>query len=121
MVRSIDGQGRVRARKPPPVGIERPCVSSRSAEYPGSGIVALPGVVSVTPGSGEITIAPVSVCHQVSTIGHRPPPIRSLYQIHASGLIGSPTEPSSRSRDRSWRAGYASPHFMNARIAVGAV
>ena len=40
---------------------------------------------------------PVSVCHQVSTIGQRPPPMCSRYQIQASGLIGSPTEPSSRS------------------------
>ncbi len=30
-------------------------------------------------------MAPVSVCHQVSTIGVRPPPITSRYQIHASG------------------------------------
>jgi hypothetical protein len=27
------------------------------------------------PGSGEIMIAPVSVCHQVSTTGQRSPPI----------------------------------------------
>ena len=59
--------------------------------------MAEPGFVVVMPGSGVIMIAPVSVCHQVSTIGQRPPPIRSWYQIHASGLIGSPTEPSSRS------------------------
>ena len=43
------------------------------------------------------------------------------YQIHASGLIGSPTLPSSRSEDRSNCAGISSPHFMNVRIAVGAV
>ena len=66
-------------------------------------------------------IIPVSVCHHVSTIGHRPPPITCWYQIHASGLIGSPTEPSRRSDDRSWRSGNSVPHFMNARIAVGAV
>src|ERR1039458_3778419 len=35
-------------------------------------------------------MAPVSVCHQVSTIGHRPFPISRWYHIHASGLIGSP-------------------------------
>jgi hypothetical protein len=46
-------------------------------------------------------IAPVSVCHHVSTIGQRSPPMCSWYQIHASGLIGSPTEPSRRSDDRS--------------------
>ena len=43
------------------------------------------------------------------------------YQIHASGLIGSPTDPSRRSDERSCLAGHSVPHFMNARIAVGAV
>ena len=66
-------------------------------------------------------IAPVSVCHQVSTIGQRPPPITSWYHIHASGLIGSPTVPSRRSDDRSCFFGHSSPQRMNARIAVGAV
>ncbi len=83
--------------------------------------MALPGLRVVIPGSGEIMIAPVSVCHQVSTIGQRPPPISFRYQIQASGLIGSPTEPSSRRLDRSWRAGCSDPHFMKVRIAVGAV
>ena len=46
-----------------------------SASMPGSGSVHEPGLVAVTPGSGEIMMAPVSVCHQVSTIGQRPPPI----------------------------------------------
>ena len=64
---------------------------------------------------------PVSVCHQVSTIGQRLPPMCSWYHIHASGLIGSPTEPSSRSDDRSCFAGSSAPHFMNVRMAVGAV
>ena len=40
---------------------------------------------------------PVSVCHQVSTIGQRPSPTTRWYQSQASGLIGSPTVPSSRS------------------------
>ena len=44
---------------------------------PKKGSVALPGLVGVAPGSGVIMIAPVSVCHQVSTIGQRPPPIFS--------------------------------------------
>ena len=75
----------------------------------------------VSPGSGVIMIAPVSVCHQVSTIGQRPPPITSWYQSQARGLIGSPTEPSSRSEERSCLSGCSRPHFMQARIAVGAV
>ena len=43
------------------------------------------------------------------------------YQIQASGLMGSPTDPSSRNDERSKSAGICSPHFMNVRIAVGAV
>ncbi len=88
---------------------------------PGSGRVQEPGLVAVTPGSGAIMMQPVSVCHQVSTIGQRPPPITRWYHIQASGLIGSPTEPSSRRRERSYFAGMSSPSFMSARIAVGAV
>ena len=88
---------------------------------PGSGRVAEPGLVSVIPGSGVIMMWPVSVCHQVSTIGQRSPPITLWYQSHAFGLIGSPTVPSRRSEDRSCLAGYCGPHFMHARIAVGAV
>ena len=45
----------------------------------------------------------------------------SRYQIHASGLIGSPTDPSTRSEDRSNFSGISLPHFMNVRISVGAV
>ena len=66
-------------------------------------------------------IPPVSVCHQVSTIGQRPPPMTFQYHSHALGLIGSPTVPSRRSLERSWRSGYFAPHLMQARIAVGAV
>src|SRR5690349_24868212 len=87
---------------------------------PGNGKVALPGLVVVTPGSGVIMIWPVSVCHHVSTIGALPPPMCSRYQSHASGLIGSPTDPRTRSVERSCLAGWSGPCFMNARIAVGA-
>ena len=66
-------------------------------------------------------IVPVSVCHQVSTIGQRSPPMTLWYQSQAFGLIGSPTVPSSRSEERSCFSGYSAPHFMQARIAVGAV
>ena len=58
--------------------------------------MADPGLVAVIPGSGVIMIAPVSVCHHVSTIGQRPEPITLWYHSHAFGLIGSPTEPSRR-------------------------
>ena len=85
---------------------------------------AEPGFAACAPGSVVIMMLPVSVCHQVSTTGQRPPPITSRYQIQAFGLIGSPTLPSSRSDERSrssmW-CGSAACHFMHALIAVGAV
>ena len=87
---------------------------------PGNAKVAEPGLVVVAPGSGVIMIWPVSVCHQVSTIGVRPPPMCSRYQSHASGLIGSPTEPRTRSDVRSCFRGQSIPCFMNDRMAVGA-
>src|SRR5688500_20374882 len=101
MVRRIDGHGFVIAGSPPPTRIDLPDEASRSAAIPGKGTVALPGLVAVTPGKGVIMIAPVSGCHHVSTIGHRERPRFSWYQIQASGLIGSPTEPRSRRVDRS--------------------
>ena len=88
---------------------------------PGNGFVAEPGFSTVTPGSGVMRMWPVSVCHHVSTTGQRPPPITFQYQTHASGLIGSPTLPSSRRLERSQRLGYCSPQRMKVRIAVGAV
>jgi hypothetical protein len=97
-----------------------PSPSTTSASTPGNGNVADPGFVVVTPGRGVIMIIPVSVCHHVSTIGVLPPPMCSWYQSQASGLIGSPTEPRTRNDVRSCLAGWASPCFMNARIAVGA-
>src|SRR4051812_22928619 len=109
MPRSIDGHGSVRtSRPPPPFGTETPALSTTSALMPGTALVADPGLVDVTPGSGLIMIAPVSVCHQVSTTGPRSPPITRRYQIQASGLIGSPTEPSNRREDRSYPAGISS-------------
>ena len=74
--------------------------------------MADPGLRVVIPGSGEIKIAPVSVCHHVSTTGQRSPPITVQYQTHASGLIGSPTVPSRRSDERSCFSGSCVPHFM---------
>jgi len=44
---------------------------------PGSGRVADPGLSGVAPGSGVIICPPVSVCHQVSTIGQRRSPTTS--------------------------------------------
>ncbi len=92
-----------------------------SATTPGNGLVAEPGLVAMAPGIGVIMMCPVSVCHQVSTIGQRSPPMVSRYHIQASGLIGSPTVPSRRRLDMSCFFGHSSPHLMKVRIAVGAV
>ena len=92
-----------------------------STLMPGMARWAEPGLSAVTPGRGLTMMAPVSVCHQVSTIGQWSAPITRRYHIHASGLIDSPTEPRTRSDDRSNFAGIDSPHFMKVRIAVGAV
>ena len=80
-----------------------------------------PGFVVVIPGIGVIMWPPVSVCHQVSTIGVLLLPTCSWYHIQASGLIGSPTVPKTRNEDRSWFDSSSLPHFINVRIAVGAV
>src|SRR3970282_2452498 len=94
MPRSMAGHGRSRTRyPPPPSGTELPASSTTSAFTPGNGKVALPGLVVVIPGSGGIRTMPVSVFHQVSTTGQRSPPMYFQYHAHASGLIGSPTDP----------------------------
>jgi hypothetical protein len=104
---------------PAPTG--DPSSFTTSIEIPGMGTCALPGLVVVIPGSGLTMMAPVSVCHQVSTIGADPPPMTSRYQIQASGLMGSPTLPSTRMLERSKPSGTCRPTFMNDRMAVGAV
>ena len=71
-------------------------LSTTAASMPGSGLPAEPGFVSSRPGSVVIMIAPVSVCHQVSTTGQRPSPTTRQYHSQASGLIGSPTVPRRR-------------------------
>src|SRR5574341_274416 len=122
MVRSIEGHGLVMTRYPPSLGlVGRPSLVTTSAAMPGNALVADPGLVGVAPGSGVMRIEPVSVCHQVSTIGQRLLPMTWWYHIQASGLMGSPTVPSSRRLLSSWRLGHSSPILSRARIAVGAV
>ena len=75
MPRSIAGQGCVSASSRRRSRRACPLSSRISASMPGNGCVAEPGFVVVTPGSGVIMIAPVSVCHHVSTIGQRSPPM----------------------------------------------
>src|SRR3954453_12944301 len=89
----MPGQGLRSDRKPPPSSTTLPSLSTTAASMPGNGLVAEPGLVGVMPGSGVIMMWPVSVCHQVSTIGHFSPPITLWYQAHARGLIGSATAP----------------------------
>src|SRR5438034_5345694 len=112
---------RITSFPPVLVGQTFPFSSTTSGTTPKNGSVAVPGFVGVAPGSGVIMIPPVSVCHHVSTMGQRLLPMTLWYQIHASGLIGSPTVPSSRRLERSCFEGHSSPHLMKARIAVGAV
>src|SRR6202050_5913005 len=106
------GQGWVSTSTPLPSSISSPASPNRAADTPGSGRVAEPGLVAVRPGSGEIMMQPVSVCHQVSTIGQRSAPMTVWYHSHALGLIGSPTDPSSRSEGRACFAGYSAAPFM---------
>src|SRR5437879_5715571 len=121
MVRSIDGHGLLRTKNPLPTFTGSPLSSTTSAITPGSGRVADPGFAGVAPGTGEIMMLPVSVCHHVSTMGQRSFPITRLYQCHAVGLMGSPTEPSNRREERSRLLGQSSPCRMNDLIAVGDV
>ena len=97
------------------------CGSSTIGSTPKKGSVADPGFASMAPGSEVIMAPPVSVCHQVSTIGQRPLPMTSSYHFQASGLIGSPTDPRIRSDERSCCSGHALPCPISARMAVGAV
>ena len=48
-----------------------PSASTMTGCTPKNGWVAEPGLSAVAPGSGVIRMPPVSVCHQVSTIGQR--------------------------------------------------
>ena len=59
MPRNIPGHGWVSARYPPPWSTRFPASSSTSALTPGNANVADPGLVVVSPGSGEIMMPPV--------------------------------------------------------------
>ena len=72
-----------------------PSLSTIHGSIPKNGFEAEPGFNFIAPVWGEINIPPVSVCHQVSTIGQLELPGTSKYHFHASGFIGSPTVPKS--------------------------
>src|SRR5216684_4051381 len=118
----MPGQGCFKIRNPPePSGTGSPSIFTISGTTPGNGFVADPGLVAIAPGIGVIMMCPVSVCQNVSVIGQRLLPITSRYHIQASGLMGSPTVPSSPRLDISCFLGHVSPHLMKVRMAVGAV
>src|ERR1700732_4260745 len=87
------GHGWVRTSTPLPRAILPSASSNRAADTRGStpddSGVSEPGIAAVKPGSGEIMMQPVSVCHQVSTIGRRSAPMTVWYHSQALGLIGS--------------------------------
>jgi hypothetical protein len=119
----LAGQGRVMTRAPSP-GPRSGCPrrrSTRAGTTPKKGRVAEPGLSGVAPGSGVIRWPPVSVCHQVSTMGQRSSPTTRWYHSQASGLIGSPTEPRMRSEAREVFLTGSSPARIRERMAVGAV
>ena len=88
---------------------------------PGIGNVAQLAFAGVMPARLEIRQPAVSVCHQVSTIGHFLFPIFSSYQFHASSLIGSPTVPKILNDDKSFPFKGSNPKPIKLLIAVGAV
>ena len=88
---------------------------------PKKGNVAEPGFVGVAAGKGEINIPPVSVCHQVSTIGQFSFPIILLYHFHSGSLIGSPTVPKILRLLKFLDSTQVLPSFIKALKAVGAV
>src|SRR5580692_2681815 len=98
----MEGHGLSMMRNPvSPGATDSPFIFTTRAAMPGSGRVAEPGLAGVAPGSTEIMIEPVSVCHQVSTMGQRFFPMASKYHFQAAGLIGSPTVPRTRRLERS--------------------
>src|ERR1700721_414891 len=82
IVRAIDGHGlRITSSPPCPAGTGVPSFVTTSGTIPKNGRVADPGFAATAPGTGEIMMPPVSVCHHVSTIGHAPLPITSRHHI----------------------------------------
>src|SRR6478735_10754119 len=98
-----------------------PFSSTNTICNPGIGNVAQLGTAGVIPARLLIKDPPVSVCHQVSTIGHFFLPIFSSYQCHASSLMGSPTVPNTFNDERSFPFNGSRPKPIKLRIAVGAV
>src|SRR5215203_3648797 len=119
----MDGHGAFMHKLPDaglPV-ISTPFSSTNTGCTPGNGKVAQLGFAGVIPAILEIKIPPVSVCHQVSTMGHFFLPICSSYQCQASSLMGSPTVPKTFKEERFFPSSGFNPKPISDRIAVGAV
>ena len=106
--------------EPSPI-ISSPLSFRRAGSIPRKGFVALPGFIEVNPATGVIIMAPVSVCHQVSTIGQEESPTTLKYHSQASGFIGSPTVPKILSESLLDDLTNSSPCAIRALRAVGAV
>src|SRR5688500_837143 len=94
-----------------------PSSSTSNNCTPGMSSVAQDGFAVVMPAMFEIIMPPVSVCHHVSTMGHFPLPICSLYQCQASSLMGSPTEPNTFKVDKSLPCKGSRPKPIRERMA----
>ena len=104
-------------------GKSSPFSSTIAIDTPGIGSVPEPGLSEIVsnPGSDEINIPPVSVCHHVSMIGHFSFPIVLKYHFQTLGFIGSPTVPNNLNDERSKEFGISSLNFINILKAVGVV
>lgn len=63
---------------------------STAGSTPKKGRVAEPGLRGVAPGNGVMRCEPVSVCHQVSTIGHLLSPTTCMTDTHGTGRHAVP-------------------------------
>src|SRR3990170_7819741 len=118
----MPGQGFSMTRQPPSfVFAGLPSSFRTFGTMPKNGLVAEPGFKVVAPGRADMSMPPVSVCHHVSTTGSLLLPTTEWYHIHASGFMGSPTEPRTRRLVRSCFSTQPAPHLMSALMAVGAV
>ena len=87
MPRIMPGHGRRRIRNPSwSVPTSKPLRSTISGMMPGIGSVPDPGLAGTAPGIGAMRMPPVSVCHQVSTMGQRPLPITRLIPFPGGGI-----------------------------------
>lgn len=79
-----------------------PVATSRiTGSIPKNGREQEPGFIPMQPGKGVSKMDPDSDCQYVSTTEHLPSPQTLKNQDHASGEMGSPTDPRTRSEERS--------------------